>query len=107
MVAGLTSVRPGLSLKGRGVSAAGGSVAGVEVNAETMLMPGIDLPHDDADLVLVCHRRMEIFEIGHGGRFERRLFKEPSVVAVHVPGVNTELAGITGELGHVMVSCSS
>lgn len=69
-------------------------------------MPGANLPNDYADLVVLPDRRVEVFHVGDGGRLERRLLKEARVVAIHVAGVNTELASLSIHLGHVLISWS-
>jgi hypothetical protein len=69
-----------------------------------VLVARADLADDDADLVIFGHRRMEILYVGHGGRLERGFLQQPRVMAIDVAGVNAELAGFAGDLGHVLVS---
>jgi hypothetical protein len=57
-----------------------------------MLAPCIDLTNDDADLTLIA-KVMQIFDVGHGRRFKRRLLKGSGVVGLDMPGVDSKRAG--------------
>ena len=73
--------------------ATGGGFAGLQVDAEAVLVAAVELAHNNADLVLVADR-MELLDVGDRGRFERALFQHPSVVGLDVAGVNAESTGL-------------
>ena len=56
-----------------------------------MLLPGLEIPHDDADIVArVITRIGQMLDIGHGRRLEGRLDDDAHVMAIEVAGVNAE-----------------